>query len=96
MTFVVEIISIFSQSTIKMCNTCSLGQVKFTTPITLDELNYVGTNKFIRRCQECDEHAFVISKFRVPSLISCWKILTPTSQQYEPNNNVVYNFRLIV
>ncbi len=30
-----------------MCNTCSLGQVKFTTPITLDELNYVGTNKFM-------------------------------------------------
>jgi hypothetical protein len=79
-----------------MCNTCSPAQVKFTTPITLDELDVMGAKKFIRRCEECDEYAFMISKFKVPSLILSWKILTPTSQLYEPINNVVYKFRMIV
>lgn len=86
--------SIFSNKT--MCNTCSPAQVKFTTPITLAEIYNMGYKKFLKRCRECNKPAFVITKFTVPSLISSWKILTPTSQKYEKIDNVVYTFRTIV
>jgi hypothetical protein len=98
MAFYVKSNVIFLSINTKMCNTCYQGQVKFTTPITLVELERISSiRKCVGNCAECGELAFAISKFQVPSLISNWKLLMPTSEPYVSVDNVVYTFtRMIV
>uniref|UniRef100_A0A6C0BSV2 Uncharacterized protein n=1 Tax=viral metagenome TaxID=1070528 RepID=A0A6C0BSV2_9ZZZZ len=72
-----------------MCNTCSLGQVKFVTPVISREV--------IRMCDPCPScGSLVIRLDKFPSLISSWKIVSPTFQPWERIGNTVYDVLIIV
>ena len=80
-----------------MCSTCSPGQVKFTTPITLVELERISNiRSCTEKCAECGKLAFAVSRFQVPSLISSWKMLFPTTEPYVSVDNVVYTFKKMI
>ena len=80
-----------------MCNTCSPGQVKFATPISLADLERISNiRRCTKECDECGEMAFAITKFPVPSLISSWKMLLPTTEPYVSVDNIVYTFKKMI
>jgi len=91
MTTFVLITSIFLSQNIKMCNTCSLGQVKFVAPISSLEVYHM-----CKRCPSCGKLVIWIEKNKFPSLISSWKILTPSSIPWEPMPNIIEDVFIIV
>jgi hypothetical protein len=73
----------------KMCRTCQLGEIRFMTPIRVDELIQLSTD-----CPECDRLCIDIA--RIPSLIKNWRILTETSHKKELDKYLDYKFHIIV
>ena len=78
-----------------MCNTCSLGQVKLVTPVTVSEFDemVISTNA---NCPECGRGVFNLSEFKYPSLISGWRIITSSSIMMEPIPNIIHSGLMIV
>ena len=74
-----------------MCNKCSLGQVKFVAPISDIEVY-----RICNVCPSCGKLVIWIEKNKFPSLISCWKILTPSSKKWELIPNIIEDVPIIV
>ena len=78
-----------------MCNTCSLGQIKLVTPVTVSEFDEMVTSTN-SNCPECGRNVFNLSEFKYPSLISGWRIITSSSIAMEPILNIIHSGLMIV
>jgi len=85
---------VFTQSSKKMCKTCSFGQVELVTPMTNEEFDQMVTASN-SKCPECRAAAFNICEFKFPSLILNWS-LKPKDNTTNNKGGRVHEGRMIV